>query len=81
MSECLARGCYDDFVGLDTRINRVLHMNGAVRSNEKEVSCRHRGRAVLEVKRFQSSQNVNVRRVAVSSTDWLDDLVSTSVHA
>jgi hypothetical protein len=40
-------------------------------SNEIEVSCRHRERAVLEVKRFYSSENVNARRVAVSSTDWL----------
>ena len=42
-------------------------------SNENEVSYRHRRRAVLEVKMAESSENVNAGRVAVSSTDWLDD--------
>ena len=47
-------------------------------SNEKEVSYRHRGRAVLEVKRLQSCQDVGAQRVAVSSTDWLDVGVNDS---
>ena len=46
-----------------------------MRSNETEVSYRHRERAPLEVKMFQSYRNVSVRRVAVSSTDWLDAFI------
>jgi hypothetical protein len=42
------------------------------RPNQTEVSCRPQERAGHEVKRCQSSLNVNLRRAAVSSTDWLD---------
>ena len=46
--------------------------SGVMTPNEKEVSYRHRERAGLEVKIFWSCKNANARRVAVSSTDWLD---------
>jgi hypothetical protein len=41
-------------------------------SNENKISDGHRERVLFVLKLFQSSQNVNARRVAVRSIAWLD---------
>ena len=44
------------------------------------MSYRHRKRAVLEVESVLVTKSVNARRVAVSSTDWLDDRRAMSMR-
>ena len=52
-------------------IHQGIRLHGSVRSNENKMSDGGRGRALLGVKVWKSSQKWSVRRSAVRSIAWL----------